>query len=157
MTSEATDLQTFLILFPAALAWVASGIVASVIVRRRKGLPIFPKAPDDALYSERAASGASRKNALTRIGGASNCLIVAVTTDRLTIVPQFPFNLMFLPEFYDLQHQIARRDIHSVRVVGGLFGQTIIVEFETSAGGRREVQLRLKRPDDFLRAVGKSV
>ena len=33
-------------------------------------------------------------------------MIVAVTPDALVVSPKFPFNLMFLPEVYGLEHNV---------------------------------------------------
>ena len=99
------------LLLPVALLWLAMVVSASVIYRRRAGKPIVPRAPVDATFVEKGCSGNSQSNFLTELGGASNCLLVYVAGQRLHIVPQFPFALMFLPEIWRLE---ATADVSKV-------------------------------------------
>lgn len=85
-------------------AWLVFVILLSVLVRKRRGRPIIPEVPANALYAERNASG----------GMASNCLIVAVTPDALVVTPRFPFNLMFLPEIYGMEYVVPHSAISQV-------------------------------------------
>ena len=78
--------------------WVAFLTVGCVAYRILKGKPILWQAFPNARYTERWISGQSRKNLLTRLGGARNCLWVAVTENELRVGPLFPFNMIFLPE-----------------------------------------------------------
>lgn len=154
MKEELANPQVFAVFFAASFIWVAGVIAASIVVRLRRGAPIYPRAPEDALYAEKSGSGASRKSLLTRLGQANNCLIIAVTGERLIITPRFPFNLMFLPEVYDLQHDIVRRDIVSAQIERGVIGRKVLVGFLIPSGGVREVALRVRDPDAFLASLG---
>ena len=158
-----SDLSNFLLTplgfsssFAVALLWLAGVIAASILFRRGRGKPIFPRVPPDAIFAERTASGASRKNLLTRIGGARNCLMVCVTPERVTIGPWFPFTLLFLPEIYDLDHSIPLSVIRGVREKRLLFlFRTLALTFELPNGQERTVELYLRRADAFLEALGR--
>jgi len=83
----------FTILFPIACIWMSTVAVASILYRKRLGKPLFPRAPRNAVFAESWRSGRSL-DGLARIGGAQNCLLVHVADGVLTIVPNFPFDLM---------------------------------------------------------------
>ena len=115
--------------------WIAAWITLPVIVRRRRDKPIIPKVPSNALYAERRASG----------GMASNCLIVAVTPETLVVTPRFPFNLMFLPEIYGLEHNISRADIAQVSAHGSR-GSNVTIACRSG----RVLKLKLRDPEAFV-------
>jgi hypothetical protein len=146
--------DAFPVFFGSAFAWIALWIGASVLYRRSRAKPIFPGRPDHALYFEKYGSGHSNKNLLTKLGGASRCLSVAVTADSLIVRPIFPFNLMFLPEIYGLEYDIPRKNIRSVIEKKGLFGRVTTLEFFTPGGGQQSIDLRLRDIDRFLHALG---
>ena len=138
-------------LFALPFLWFAFWIGASILFRRRAGKPILPRLPANARFSERGCSGRSHRNLLTRIGGASRCLLVGVTDERLIVTPFFPFNLMFLPEIYDLEHSIPAGAIREVEDRHGLFRRTIIVSFDDPQS--RQIELRVRDPDALLAAL----
>ena len=127
-------------------------IVASIIFRKKRRKPLFPKAPDDALFSERRCSGRSLETPWARIGGARNCLLVAVTTKKLVVTPLFPFNLIFLPEIYGLDHNIDVLSISEVLDRKGILGRSITITYADPKAHR--VELRLQHHDAFLRTLG---
>ncbi len=141
--------------FSVPLLWVSFWIVASVIYRRSRGKAIYPSKPKDSLYYEGWASGHSNSNIFTKLGGARNCLLVAITPDSLIIQPRFPFNLMFLPEIYGLEYRIPGLNIRSVEKKGRVFGKGVEVQFIDTDGGEKSVRLYLKKTDEFLAAIGK--
>jgi len=144
--------QSLAFLIP--LFWILLWIVASVIYRRSHGKAIYPSKPRDSLYYEGWASGHSNSNVFTKLGGASRCLLVAVTPDSLIVQPRFPFNLMFLPEIYGLEHHIPGLNIRTVEKKGKLF-KGVEVQFIDMNGGTKSVRLYLKKIDEFLTAIGK--
>ncbi len=101
-------------------------MAASIAYRRRTGKPIFPRAPAGAVFAEAWCSGRSLKNGLTRVGGASNCLLVYVADGALTVIPVFPFNLMFLPEIYGLEATVPTAEL-TARPTSGLFGNRLLL------------------------------
>jgi hypothetical protein len=140
--------------FLGCLLWVSLLMAASVVYRRSRGKVIYPTRPKDSLYYEGWASGRSNTNLFTKVGGANNCLMVAVTPDFLIIQPRFPFNLMFLPELLGLEYRIPKVDVRGVEKKGGLFGKGVEVHFVDADGGSRSVRLYLRRTDEFLAAMG---
>jgi hypothetical protein len=132
--------------------WIGGWITASILYRRNHGKPIVPKMPDGALYRERMASGANNSHWIGRIGGASGCLIVAVTSRELVITPYFPFNLMFLPEIYGLEVREPVSGIRAIEARRSFFRDTLIVHFSDG----RSFRLFLRDPDAFRQALRRS-
>ncbi len=138
--------------FSVALLWIAAWTGISIFYRRQNGKPVIPKRPPDALFSEGYASGRAMTNLFTRLGGANNCLLVAVTADEFMVAPRFPFNLMFLPEIFGLELRIPRSAIRSVERKSTLLGQWFTISFFTDVP--RQVALRVRDPDAFAKALG---
>jgi hypothetical protein len=141
--------------FVGPLLWVLLWVVASIIYRKSRSKTILPSKPKNSLFYEGWASGHSNRNIFTKLGGAHNCLLVAVTPDFLIIQPRFPFNLMFLPEIYGLEYRIPGLNIRTVEKKGRIFGKGVEIQFIDVGGGEKSVRLYLKRTDDFLTAIGK--
>jgi hypothetical protein len=131
--------------------WIIAVIAISALYRRALGKPVIPRLPKDAIFSERRCSGRSLRTPWARIGGARNCLLVAVTKDELIVAPFFPFNLMFLPEIYDLEHQIGGAAIRDVEDLTGLLGRKIVICYDDR--GLRKLELRVRKPDAFIDAL----
>lgn len=144
----------FNLFFLVPILWVFLWIGASIVYRRSRGKEIFPSKPKNFLFYEGWASGHSNRSILTKLGGAQNCLAVAVLPNILVIQPRFPFNLMFLPEIYDLEYEIPRVNILSVKVKRPIFGKSVEIEFRGSDGNIRSVSLYLRKMDKFLAAIG---
>ena len=132
-------------MFAAAFAWLALIYGGSIVVRRANGKPIFPKVPDGALYADKWASGR----------WASNCLIVSVTDKAVSVVPKFSFNMGFLPEIYGLERTIPITSVSEVRRIRS-FGLLNNVAVVYDDGVQREMRLKVRRPEAFLDAVGRS-
>lgn len=132
-------------MFAAAFAWVVLIYGASIVVRRAKGKPIFPKVPNGAIYADKWASGR----------WASNCLIVSVTDKAVSVGPKFPFNMGFLPEIYGLERTIPMTSVREVKRLRsfGLFNNVAVVYDD---GVQRELRLKVRKPQAFLDAVGRS-
>ncbi len=96
----------------------------------------------DAVYQENWGSGRSLNTLWGRIGGASNCLIVAVTRDTLTVTPRFPFNLMFLPEVYGLELTAPLARVRVENPAAGLLKLRVIVVVDGADSTRMELKLR---------------
>ena len=141
--------------FVGPLVWIFLWVVASIIYRNSRGKAILPSKPKDSLFYEGWASGHSNTNIFTQLGGAHNCLLVAITPDSLIIQPRFPFNLMFLPEIYGLEYCIPGLNIRAVEQKGRIFGKGVEIRFIDVGGGEKSVRLYLKRTDDFLAGIGK--
>ena len=136
-----------------AVGWIALVVAVSIGFRKKRGKPIFPKAPPGALFSERGCSGRSLDTLWARIGGARNCLLVALTPQKLVVVPIFPFNLIFLPEIYGLEHSLDISTIQQVADRNGILGKHITITYADPKVHR--VELRLRHHDDFLGSLRK--
>ena len=88
------------------------------------------------------------------MGGARNALFVGVSPEFVYVLPQFPFNLLFLPEIYGLEHVIPRGQIRRAVSVSSLLGNEVRVEFNGASGASNELALKLRRPEQFLHAIG---
>ena len=139
----------------ANVGWVFAVVLASIVYRRATGKSIRPTVPSNSRFSETWTSGRSLQNLITRLGGARNCLIVAVTPTSLEVHPQFPFTLMFLPEIYGLDWDIPLTKVRAVRTERGLFGDRDIVEFVTDEGRTERLELRLRKAPEFRTAMVK--
>ncbi len=125
-------------------------MAVSIIYRKARGKPIFPRLPRDAVFSQRAGSGWNDRHFLGRLGGARRVLLVAVTNDELVVCPDFPFNLVFLPEFYGLEFRTPLTGIHRVYERRWIRNPAVMVEL---IDGRR-FGLALRKPEAFMRALG---
>jgi hypothetical protein len=143
------------VLFTLAFLWFFGWIAASAFHRRAKGKPIHTVPPDNALFVEKWTSGRSLRSLVTKLGGARNCLLVAVTSDVLLIRPHFPFTLGFLPETYGLDWEIPRKDIKRVSKSRGLMRETVLVEFGLPQAQTGRVELMLRDADKFIQALGR--
>lgn len=142
-------------LFAVPFGWIAFVILASIIykLKKRKTLPALD--PKEALYRESGVSGSSHRNFLTRLGGARGCLVVTATSHEIDVRPSFPFNLMFLPEIYDLQHRIPVQQIRNIERVKHMIGKdSIKIDFLEIGGGYKIIELYLGNTDKFLDSIG---
>ena len=139
----------FFSLWLIGLLWVLAVATASILVRRSRGKPVLFFSVPNAVFQERTASGCSNDRWWRRFGGANNCLVVAITRDKLVIRPFFPFNLMFAPEMYGLEHEIPLSSIVRTSADRFLFRRRVRVHFR-EGDRERDVSLFLKRPDEFL-------
>ena len=126
----------FFVFFLGAWLWVAGVVAVSVVFRRRRGKPVFARLPASTRFSQRVASGWSEDNWLRSLGGASNCLMVAVTEKELIVTPFFPFTLMFLPEIWGLELRTPLSQIRHMETVQRLFLAGLRIEL---ANGRKMV------------------
>jgi hypothetical protein len=134
--------------------WISTILAVSIIVRRRQGKPILPRTPKGAVFSERMASGWS--DGWRALGGARNCLMVWIDRDALTIVPFFPFNLMFFGTIWGLEQTIPRRDVIRVERHAGILHETIVVTYRQDLGTRR-FTLVLRKSEVFVRLLNRSL
>ena len=139
------DLTLFM---AVAFGWVVLVTLVSIVYRLNRGKPIAPKAPGNAIFVQRGASGGSG------FGGASNCLLVYVTPTELCVTPTFPFTLMFVAEFYGLELTLTPRQIAEATILRRWWGKRVIIH---RADGGKAFRLKLRNPDalaDALREIG---
>ena len=133
----------------------AATILASIFYRAWKGKSRLAIPEFDIQFSEKWVSGFSHQSALTKLGGASNCLVVELSRNALVVRVMFPFNLPLLPQFYDLEHFIPKDKIKRIQPVEDGGKRKVVIEFE-SEGGPKRIELSLRKEQEFLRALGKS-
>lgn len=137
-----------------AVAWVLLIVGVSIVYRLRRGKPLLRPHLPDARFLETWRSGRSLRNAITRLGGASGCLWIAVTDAELLIGPHFPFNLMFLPELYGLEYRLRGDQILSVEPNPSLLSsKRVLLTFRNADGTEEAVQLHLMDVEGFRAAV----
>lgn len=134
--------------------WLACVVAASIWYRRSKGKSVFPRLSSGVTFGETACSGRSLKGVLSRVGGAHNCLLVAVQNKRLVVTPQFPFNLMFLPEIYGLDLDVPIENVARITPITSFLRKALHIEF---AHGAAPIELRVHDEDGFVRAIGRTV
>ena len=132
------------------IIWLVLVILVSLVYRSVKQRGVSPLTGTDIQFSEKGASGWSHKNFLTKLGGARNCLIVELGRDGVWIRPFFPFNLMFLPELYDLEHFIRLDKIKGVIPQQRVWGKYVVIEYTSEKRINKRVELRLRKHDEFL-------
>ncbi len=138
------------ILQATPLIWLFGVIVASILFRRFRGNPIFRAGPRSYRYKEGWISGYSHRGILTFLGGARNCLTVTLTDNLLTVHPNFPFSLFFLPEVYDLDHKIPIEKLRSVEKKQKLFSMAVDITYETARGASRTISMFVRDKDLFI-------
>lgn len=137
-----------------AISWIGLWILASVIYRRWNGTYILrPKFPYP-LFEETRASGRSLRSFVTRLGGARHCLWLVITGDMLHIGPHFPFNLMFLPEVYGLEHHVPASNIVAVEKIDRwLRRPKVRITVRPGLIGEESFEIENKRSDEFIAAL----
>jgi len=132
------------------LVLIAAIEVASAVVRRRTGKPIFYTEPPNCFFSEKWLSGRS-SNTIIPFVGAANCLWTTVTFDRIQISPHFPFSLGFLPEFWRLDHFIEPHQLISAEEIRG-FGGLVLLTYQMGKATRK-FRISVRRRREFLEAI----
>ena len=137
------------LLISFGFVWITGWIIASVIYRQSRNKPILFPRDVGAEFVEAAVSGYSHDTWYTKLGGASRCLYVAVAHRHLIIRPHFPFNLMFLPEVYGLEHKVPLEQITKVEFRPGV-RKRLEIAFRDNNGQSRRVSLYLRKPQELV-------
>lgn len=137
----------FAYLIAAGWALALGAATFEALRRRRDGKPVFYWRERGAAFSESFASGYSHRSWITRLGGASNCLVVAVAGGRLIVRPMFPFNLM-RPATRDLEHEVPLSALSRIDRDG-----TAVRLFFRGPQGDEEISVIVKEPGAFVRAL----
>jgi hypothetical protein len=133
------------LIFP--LIWIFGLLLASVAYRKRKGKSILFFTVPKSIFIRHTASGFCRN----RIGSVKNCLVVAISHQRLVIRPFTPFNLMFFPEAFGLEHDVPLNNIISVSHYRYFFRSSLRVLLRDEKGASHEIILFLQCPEEFLK------
>ena len=142
----------FGLLIAVAIGWIILLLIASIVYRRTRGKYVLFQKPTDLAFSESWTSGRSLQSRLAGIG-ARNALFVGVGSEFVYVLPQFPFNLLFLPEIYGLEYVIPRVQIRRVASVPPARGDEVHLQFRSTSGAANELALKLRRPEQFLQAL----
>jgi hypothetical protein len=144
-----------LALWSICLGWVLVVFTFKYFWHRAKGR--FPADPPagSLIFSESFASGRSLRSWWTRLGGASNCLKVMLTRERLVIRPFFPF-LVLGPDL-DLVHHIPLTNIETVTKNTGLLKSGLRLRFRLHNGEMRELEILSKKPAELERVLESSL
>jgi hypothetical protein len=137
------------------LLWISAWIGASVVFRLSRGKPLWPSGPLNSRFVERWASGNCLDTLWGRLGGARNCLLVTLSDTELYISPQFPFNLMFLPEIYGLEVRIPYNRLRNCEAIDRWYGKSVRLEFIRSNGSDSTFRLILRKRQEFLATLEK--
>jgi len=127
--------------------------VLSIAYRVYKGKPIFRPEFEEVHFFETWQSGWSNRDWLTRLGGARNCLWIAVTQDALWISPHFPFNLFFIPEAFHLDYRIPGEAVREFtrRSSGDETG--VVIRFRHATGQEDSFEFTVKDFQKFQEAM----
>ena len=139
------------------LFWLILGLVlmARQSTKARKQVrKTFPEAvPGRLLFHEKYASGRSLKSIRTAFGGSSGTLEVAVTEHELWLRLAYPVCLLFSGAEQDLLHRIRLNDFRSVKLVKSVAWSGVELEFMDGNEDCHRIQLSLRNPDEFIKAV----
>jgi hypothetical protein len=103
-----------------------------------------------AVFRETMISGCSRRDWLTRLGGARNCLEVFVTPERVLIRPVLLFDLPFLTGLYGLRQDFPRRAVVAAERKDGFFTKTVLIRWRGEDGEDQEFELSVSKPDELV-------
>lgn len=128
-------------LFALAWLWIIGFVAFGAFRRLRSGQPLFPRRPAGASFWESGASGRNLRSIVSRLGGASRCLVVTVLDGRLTTDMTFPFNIFPLGSVYG--HHIDVPLIEITRIERGqrlMVGETVRVYWSGDKGYEFQVR-----------------
>ena len=114
---------SFLQLYGAAAAWVASWMLASLAYRVGTGRPLLARRPEGTIWEETWSSGGAVRF-MPWAAAFNNCLRISVTPTRLEICPHFPWTLS-----NRLDRRIERREIRSVTLERRCLTDWVVIEF----------------------------
>lgn len=150
LPSEATLDRWFPYFFLLIVGLFAAQIALSVWRRRRAGLALKPAPSPDAIFVERRASGRYLATVWSRLGGASNCLLVYVTPTTLHVTLEFPFSILLPANPYGLEFSLPLNRITAVDTKSSLSGGELIIVHRF---GDEPFEFRLKNPSKFRAAL----
>lgn len=150
LPSEAALDRWFPYFFVLIVGVFAAQIALAIWRRRKAGLPLRPVPSPDAIFVERRTSGRSLATVWSRLGGASNCLLVYVTPTTLNVTLEFPFSIMMPGNPYGLEFSLPLTRITSVEIKKGLLGADLVIVHRF---GDEPFEFRLKNPNAFKAAL----
>jgi hypothetical protein len=141
----------FTLFWIVGILWIVGLFAVSVIYRRMTRKPVLFFTVPKAIFIRHTASGFCLDKWWRRLGGASNCLVVAISQQRLIIRPLTPFNLMFMPEFYGLEYDVPLNKIVTVSPYRYFSRSGLRVVLRDAEGACHGIVLFLQMPQEFLK------
>jgi len=143
------------------VVWTAASAICGVVIwrwiisRRLRYRGLFPPLDQERVrYRDRAASGNSRRNLATKLGGASRALEVIVVDDELWIRTPYPWRLLFTGAEFDLEHRGRLSEIDRTEEIRRfLMGKGVRLTFRDSWGETKTVDLFVHDLEAFLAAI----
>ena len=145
--------QHFELLFAFSLL---SGVLSAAFLawRRHRAGPTHPPFTQaDVRFQEKYVSGRSDKNLLSRIGGATNALVVTVLKDALLVEPITIIKWIMPAGFNDLEHYVERSNILRIEPASAFGQRTVRIEIRGRDGMARTLELALRKHEEFLAAL----
>lgn len=137
-------------IFTFNILWVVGFLAFGVLRRIQSGDPIFPRKPDRAVFHQAGASGRNLRGFFSRLGGASNCLVVTVVDGRLKTDLTFPFNLVLPFNFYGIRVDVRLSEIRAIERRDRLFvGEAVEVRWGDDEG----YEFRVQNPSALIEAI----
>ena len=133
------SVSTGFILVPSTIAWK--------IKKRMKDHPIPERNHVVAVFCESRVSGRSHKSWFTRLSAAYKCLHVMVTDDELWVF--LPDLLGWMAVQTDLDHRIPLKAVLNIDRTR----KSLILTYKNDQNETKKIELRLRNPDLFLRAI----
>jgi hypothetical protein len=130
--------------------WMFFGNLLMATFRMKAPRMFFSPLPaeisnSDIIFQEWTATGHSKKNFITSIGGAGNCLRIVLTREYLWTTVNMPFGRQ-LASRYDLEHLVPLDRLQNIADTESPWGQRIEVSFTDSSGQPHTLSLM---PDDL--------
>lgn len=129
---------------------ISLALLVRFIRRASKHQRTVPQPPANALFVEKWASGRNLGSWRLKMGGASRCLLVALTEDCLITALQTPFNLFSRS---DLEHEIPVGHVTELtEATSSWSGPLVRVRFRDPNGREQAIELMLTNQRQFLEA-----
>lgn len=127
-------------------------VMAVMIVRHRRFGVVFPPLdPSRVRHREGWASARSHLTWWTRHCSASGCVWIVVTDEDVRVWMPFPFSVFGYEA--DLEHCIPRASITGMEERRHWLGTSLLLDYTDAEGQPRRIELQLRRPVDFLKAL----
>lgn len=153
MPTEAELEAWFPYLFALNFLWIVGLFAFGAFRRIQSGQPLIPRKPAAAAFYESGASGRNLRNIISRLGGASRCLVVTVLDGRLSTDTTLPFNIFPIGRLYGIHIDIRLAEITRIeRRRTLMMGDTVRVQWSCDEG----FEFRVRDPDALIRALDPS-
>lgn len=106
------------------------------------------------LFRENHAAAVSLKNDWTRLASTYGCMMIVLTSARLTIRPHWLIKWLIDLLQLDLTHEISVTRIKGSSLIGRWAGYgKVELSFQTAGGEERKILLYMKQAREFVNKV----